>query len=237
MTDEQRRQRGWIGAESDRVIHSRAPTLHASYTVGMLLYQDLRAPNPRRVRVFFAEKKVAYESIEISIAANEHHSAAYRVKNPLALLPVLELSDGRVLRESMAICRYIEELYPEPNLFGADAWERAWIEQWNRHAELELLYPIAQAFRNTHATWKGRIAQSPDFGATMKELAIERMRWFNDELAERPYLAGPRFTVADITALCAIDFGRVSAIRVDAAALPHLARWYATVNERPSFRA
>lgn len=203
----------------------------------MLLYQDLRAPNPRRVRVFFAEKQVPYETVVVSIAANEHHADAYRAKHPLALLPVLELADGRVLRESMAICRYVEELHPEPNLLGRDAWERATIEQWNRHAELELFFPITQTFRNTHAFWKGRIPQSPDFGAAMKDLAFERMGWLDRELAARPYLAGERFTVADITAVCALDFGKVSDIRIDAAAMPNLARWYALVTARPSFKA
>jgi glutathione S-transferase len=202
----------------------------------MLLYQDLRAPNPRRVRVFFAEKQVPYETVVVSIAANENRSESYRAKHPLSLLPVLELADGRVLRESMAICRYVEELHPEPNLLGKDAWERAWIEQWNRHAELELFFPIAQAFRNLHTFWKGRIPQSPDFGASMKELAVERMRWLDRELADRPYLAGDRFTVADITAVCAIDFGKVSDIRIDAATTPNLARWYANATARPSFK-
>lgn len=203
----------------------------------MLLYQDLRAPNPRRVRVFLAEKQLAYETVNVSIAAAEHQREGFLAKNPLGLLPVLELSDGRVLRESMAICRYLEELHPEPNLLGRDAWERAWIEQWNRHAELELLYPIAQVFRNLHAFWKCKITQAPDFGAAMKELALGRMRWLDAELAERPYLAGERFTVADITALCAIDFGKVSDLRIDAQAMPHLARWHALVSARPSARA
>ena len=90
-------------------------------TAAMLLYHDPRAPNPRRVRIFLAEKGVAYDTIEVSIAAAEHQKPEFRKKNPLALLPVLELGDGKVLRESMAICRYLEELYPEPNLFGADA--------------------------------------------------------------------------------------------------------------------
>jgi glutathione S-transferase len=187
--------------------------------------------------VFFAEKQLPYETVVVSIDANENRSESYRAKHPLLLLPVLELADGRVLRESMAICRYVEELHPDPNLFGRDAWERAWIEQWNRHAELELLFPITQAFRNLHAFWKGRIPQSPDFGATMKDLAFERMRWLDRELADRTYLAGDRFTVADITAVCAIDFGKVSNIRIDAATMPNLARWYAAAAGRPSFKA
>jgi glutathione S-transferase len=203
----------------------------------MLLYQDPRAPNPRRVRVFLAEKGVAYDTIEVSIAAAAHQTAEFRRKNPIALLPVLELADGKVLRESMAICRYVEELHPEPNLFGADAWERAQVEQWNRHAELELLWPIAQVFRNTHAFWNGRIKQAPDFAAIMREQLAARFEWLNGELANRAYFASDRYTVADITAMCAIDFGRVSEVRIDPAVHPHLAGWHTRVKDRPSAKA
>jgi glutathione S-transferase len=203
----------------------------------MLLYHDLRAPNPRRVRIFLAEKGVAYDTIEVSIAAAEHQKPEYRRKHPLALLPVLELEDGRVLRESMAICRYLEELYPEPNLFGVDAWERAQIEMWNRHAELEVFLPITQVFRNTNAFWNGRIKQSPEFGEIMREQVSSRFDWLEGELAQREYIAGPRFSVADITALCAIDFGKVANLRVKAEAHPHLAAWHARVSSRPSAKA
>lgn len=203
----------------------------------MLLYHDPRAPNPRRVRIFLAEKNVAYDTIEVLIAASAHQTPEFRRKNPLALLPVLELNDGRVLRESMAICRYIEELHPEPNLFGADAWERAQVEMWNRHAELELLIPISQVFRNTNKFWEGKIKQAPEFGTIMRELVAGRFDWLEHELAQRPYLAGERFTVADITALCAIDFGKVASIRIDAATHPALAAWHQRVSERPSAKA
>jgi glutathione S-transferase len=203
----------------------------------MLLYHDLRAPNPRRVRIFLAEKGVAYDTIEVSIAAAAHQTAEFRRKNPIALLPVLEFADGKVLRESVAICRYLEELHPEPNLFGADAWERAQIEQWNRHAELELLWPTAQVFRNTHAFWVGRIKQAPEFGAIMREHLAARFDWLDQELGTREYFAGPRFTVADITALCAIDFGKVVNIRIDPATHPQLAAWHKRVTDRPSSKA
>ncbi|MDQ3365266.1 MAG: glutathione S-transferase family protein [Myxococcota bacterium] len=203
----------------------------------MLLYHDLRAPNPRRVRIFLAEKGVAYDTIEVSIAAAAHQTAEFLVKNPIALLPVLELADGKVLRESVAICRYIEELHPAPNLFGSDAWARAQIEQWNRHAELELLFPIAQVFRNTHKFWVGRIKQAPDFATIMREHVAERFDWLDAELGTRPYLAGERFSIADITALCAIDFGKVSDIRIQAATHPQLAAWHQRVSERPSAQA
>ncbi len=187
--------------------------------------------------MFLAEKGVAYDTIEVSIANAAHLTAEFRQKNPISLLPVLELDDGRVLRESIAICRYLEELHPEPNLFGADAWERAQIEMWNRHAELELLWPIQQVFRNTNKFWEGRIKQAPDFGAIMREVVDERFAWLDSELATREYLAGNRFTVADITAMCAIDFGKPSQIRVDAATYPALAAWHARVSERPSAKA
>jgi glutathione S-transferase len=203
----------------------------------MLLYHDPRALNPRRVRMFLAEKGVAYDTIEVSIAAKEHQSPEFRTKNPLMLLPVLELADGKVLRESMAICRYLEELYPEPNLFGADTWERAQIEQWNRHAEFELAIPATQMFRNLHSFWSGRIKQSHEFGEIMRERVLERFDWFDGELAQRPYIAGSRFTVADITALCGIDFCKLSKVRINADTHPHLAAWYTRVSERPSAKA
>lgn len=203
----------------------------------MLLYHDPRAPNPRRVRVFLAEKGVAYDTIEVLIANAAHQTPEFRKKNPIALLPVLELANGQVLRESMAICRYIEETHPEPNLMGADPWERAQVEQWNRHAELELLWPISQIFRNTHKFWEGKIKQAPDFAVVMREHIAERFDWFESELAMRPYLAGERFTVADITALCAFDFGKVCDIRIVPATHPHLAAWHKSVSERPSAKA
>ncbi len=214
-----------------------AQATESAYTALMLLYQDPRAPNPRRVRIFFTEKAVEFETIEILIASGAHQTEDFRTKNPVAQLPVLELADGRILRDSMAICRYVEELHPEPNLFGADPWERAQIEQWNRHAELEMLYPIAQVFRNTNPFWVGRIAQAPEFGEIMRKVVTERMAWFNHELGQRTYVAGERFTVADITLLCAIDFGKPSNIRIDPASHPHLARWYQLVNSRPSAKA
>jgi glutathione S-transferase len=203
----------------------------------VLLYHDPRAPNPRRVRIFMAEKALTYDTIEVSIAAAANRTPEFRKKNPISLLPVLEFEDGRVLRETMAICRYLEDLHPTPNLYGNDAWERATTEMWNRHAELELLYPIAQVFRNTHAFWSGRIRQAPDFGAIMREQVGERMEWFDGELASREYFAGPRFTVADITALCALDFGRIVDIRIDATKHPHLAAWHQRVASRPSASA
>jgi glutathione S-transferase len=205
----------------------------------MKLYQDPRAPNPRRVRVFLHEKGLLdrVELVEVSINSAANRAPEHLERHPLGLVPVLELDDGRRLRESMAICRWFEEQQPEPNLFGRDAWERAQIEQWNRHAELELLWPVAQVFRNTHDFWRGRLEQAPEFGAIMRKVLGERMSWLDQELASRPFLAGDRYTVADITALCALDFAKIIQVRIDPATQPNLARWHQSVAARPSAKA
>lgn len=205
----------------------------------MRLYQDSKAPNPRRVRMFLVEKGLAagVELVEVSINERAHQQPAYLEKNPLGLVPVLELDDGRLLRESIAICRYLEDLHAEPPLFGgADAWTRAQVEQWNRHAELELLFPVAQVFRNSHPFWVGRIKQAPDFADIMREHLSRRLAWLDGELAGRRWLAGEGYSIADITAVCALDFGKVSGIRIGEDT-PHLARWYADVKARPSYKA
>lgn len=204
----------------------------------MLLYHDTRAPNPRRVRIFFAEKGLTHdlELIEVSIDARAHQAPEHLARHPLGLLPVLELADGRILRESIAICRYVEELHPTPSLFGTDPWQRAVIEQWNRHAEYEVLAPIAQVFRNAHPFWQGRIKQSAEFAEIMRETARDRMAWLDRELAQRRYLAGDEYSVADITLLCGLDFGKVSGIRIGDD-LPNLKRWHTEVSARPSANA
>ena len=203
----------------------------------MKLYDNALAPNPRRVRIYLAEKGIEVPIVQVDLFKREQKSDTFRRKNSLGALPVLELDDGQCIAESLAICRYFEERHPLPALFGRDALERAQVEMWNRHAEFELLFPIAQTFRNTHAFWQGRIKQAPDFGAIMKEVAFDRFTWLDHELSTREYIAGDRFTVADITALCAIDFGKISNIRIDGDTQPNLKRWYDAVRARPSAKA
>jgi glutathione S-transferase len=188
--------------------------------------------------MFLVEKGLAagVELIEVSINDRAHQQPAYLEKNPLGLLPVMELDDGKILRESVAICRYLEELHPEPSLFGTTTWERAQIEQWNRHAELELLFAVAQVFRNSHPFWQGRIRQAPEFAEIMREHLERRFQWLDGELAQRRWLAGDNFSIADITAVCALDFGKVSQIRIGDGT-PHLKRWYDDVKTRPSYKA
>ena len=202
----------------------------------MKLYDFTMAPNPRRVRIFLAEKGIEVPVVQVNLASAENRKPDFLAKNPMGTLPVLELDDGTYLAESVAICRYFEEKKPDPPLMGADAKDRALVEMWNRRMELELFIPIAQAFRNTSDFFKGRIPQVPEWGKVCKESALKRMEWLDNELANRQFIAGDRYTIADITALVAIDFGRPTDIRI----LPeqkNLARWYQTVSSRPSAKA
>ncbi len=202
----------------------------------MKLYDTKNAPNPRRVRIFLAEKGLEIPCQEVDIPEKENQKPEFLEKNPLGLLPVLELDDGRLICESVAICRYIEELHPEPNLMGSEPFERANIERWQRHMEFEILNLTAQVFRHTHKYWIGRLPQSPDHGEFCRQAVGKRLDWLDGVLAEREYVAGDRFTIADITALVGLDFGRISKIRI----MPeqkNLSRWYSAVSGRPSSKA
>ncbi len=202
----------------------------------MKIYNSPVAPNPRRVRVFLAEKgiSVPYEDIDIGNAVNRQPE--FRKKNPLAGVPVLELDDGTCIAESVAICRYFEGIQPEPPLMGVDAKDRAIVEMWNRRMELALLMPIADSFRQRHEFFKGRIRQLPEYAELQKLNAQDSLQWLDSELANRGYIAGDRFTIADITAMIAIDFGRVSKIGIQPEQ-KNLARWHGEVSARPSAKA
>ncbi len=202
----------------------------------MKIYDSKTAPNPRRVRIFLAEKGIQVPYEELDIVSGANRSPEFRKKNPLGTLPVLELDDGTCISESIAICRYFEELQPEPPLFGTDARSKAIVEMWQRRMEFEIFIPIAQVFRNTHPFFQGRIPQVPEFGETCRKAALKNLEWLDSVLGDREFIAGDRFTVADITALCGIDFGRVSDIRIQPEQ-KNLSRWYAAVSQRPSARA
>ncbi len=203
----------------------------------MKIYSSAVAPNPRRVRIFLAEKEiqVPYEDVDISSAVNRKPEYRKNI-NPMGEVPVLELDDGTHIAESVAICRYFEELHPEPPLFGVGAKERALVEMWNRRMEFHVMLPVAQTFRNTSEFFKGRIAQVPEYGEVCRAAAEKIYTWLDEELATRRFIAGDRFTIADITALCAVDFGRVSKIRIQPEQ-KNLARWREEVSSRPSARA
>jgi len=202
----------------------------------MKLYESHNAPNPRRVRIFLAEKslKVPYEEVDIDKAVNRGED--FRRKNSLGTVPVLELDNGTYISESVAICRYFEELQPEPALFGSGPEQRALVEMWNLRMEFNLLQPIADSFRQRRDFFKGRIRQLPEYAQLLRLNAEDGLVWLDRELASRHFIAGQQFSISDITALVAIDFGRVSklAIQPDQS---NLARWHAEVAARPSAQA
>jgi glutathione S-transferase len=141
-----------------------------------------------------------------------------------------------VIAESVAICRYFEETQPSPPLMGTDAKDRALVEMWQRRMEFEIALPIMQVFRNTHAFFKGRIPQVPEWGELCRKTAESRLRWMDEELAGRGFVAGDRYSIADITLLVGIDFGRPSNIRI-APEQKNLQRWHDAVSSRPSAKA
>lgn len=203
----------------------------------MKLYDAATAPNPRRVRVFIAEKglDVPCEQVDIMKAVNRGEEFRRNV-NPMGTLPVLELDDGTCIAETGAICRYFEEVQPDPPLLGVDAKDKAGVEMWNRRMELELFQPATLAFQQQHEFFKGRVPQVPEYAAVSKAKAEKTLAWLDGVLADREYIAGTRFTVADIVALCAVDFGRVSKIKLQPDQ-KNLARWHEQVSARPSAKA
>ena len=202
----------------------------------MLLYDSKLAPNPRRVRIFLAEKGITVPTVQVDLGKGESRKSPYIDKNPLGGVPLLELDDGTCIAESVAICRYFEETQPNPPLLGTDARDQAVVEMWQRRMELELFRFVTGCFQNTHEFFKGRIEQVPAYGEVCRTNGRRRLAWLDRELASRRFVAGDRYTIADITALCAIDFGRIVDIRI-APEQKFLARWHEVVSSRPSAKA
>ena len=203
----------------------------------MKFYNSNFAPNPRRVRIFLSEKGLSIPRVEVDLAKLEHKTPGYSAVNPFQQIPALELDDGTVIGELIAICRYIEELHPEPNLFGANPLERATVEMWQRRVEWHLLLPIAQVFRHTHPHMaKLEDPQIADWAAANRPRVLRSMMIFNDSLRDRPFVAGDRFSVADITGLVALDFTRSARIAIPPE-LTNLTRWHDALRSRPSASA
>jgi glutathione S-transferase len=203
----------------------------------MKLYDEHNpAPNPRRVRIFLAEKGISIPLVHVPLRQGAHKSAEFKVKNSLGQVPVLELDDGSTLSESIAICRYLEELHPAPALFGDDAWQRARVDMWTRRLEFALMSRIGAVWINTHKYTAHLGTQYKDFGEASRAKAIQAMHWLNEELASREFLATDRFSMADIVALTTIDFAAFIGIETPAT-LTHLHAWHARVSARPSAAA
>ncbi len=201
----------------------------------MKILQTKTAPNPRRVRVFLAEKgiEVPYEELDILGLKTPEFTTLNRFQR----VPVLILDDGTVIAETMAICRYFEETKPEPALLGKGAKQRALIEMWNRRMELGLLFSVAQAFRHLHpAAAQLEVPQVAAWGEANKPRAQEILQFMDEELGKHRFVAGDDYSVADITALVAVDFARVARIQ-RSESHKNLARWHAEVSARPSAKA
>lgn len=203
----------------------------------MKLFDGGKAPNPRRVRVFLAEKGIEVPLETVDMGAMGHRGPDVTQRNPLQRLPLLELDDGTVLTESVAICRYFEELHPEPALFGTGAVGKAKVEMWQRRMEFHLLLCVAQAFRHIHPAMKEwEVPQVPEWGEANKPRALEFLRILDRELADRPYAAGDDFSIADITGMIAVDFMKPARIPLPEE-LGNVRRWYTAVKARPSAEA
>jgi glutathione S-transferase len=203
----------------------------------MKLYDSKMAPNPRRTRIFLAEKGISVPTEQVDMMAMQHKTPEYTALNPLQRMPALMLDDGAVITESIAICRYFEALQPEPPLFGEGAKDIGLVEMWNRRCELNLLFPVAQVFRHSHPAMKElEVPQVQAWADANRPRVAEFLAILDGQLKNHAFVAGDRFTVADITALCAIDFMKPSRIPVPEG-FDSLLRWREAVSARPSVKA
>jgi len=203
----------------------------------MKLYDSKRAPNPRRVRWFMAEKGITdIEIVQVDIFKGEHRTPDYIARAGLPNVPVLELDDGTGITESVAICRYLESLYPEPNLMGRDAREIAVIEMWARRAEMLLATPLMMAVRHGHPALAAIETQVPEVAATNRAAAERAVKVFDRRLAESPFIAGERITIADILAFTGLDFARMVQFQ-PGEAFVHFQRWADGMRARPAAAA
>ena len=203
----------------------------------MKLYDSRLAPNPRRARIFLAEKGISVPTEQVDIMTKQHKTPEYAAINPLQRMPALVLDDGTVITELIAICRYFEALQPEPPLFGVGAKEIALVEMWNRRCEINFFANVAAVFRHLHPSMKElEVPQIPAYAEAMRPRALWFLELMDKELAKREFIAGERYSVADITAQVAVDFMKPSRI-VMPETLAHVKRWHAAVSARPSAKA
>ena len=203
----------------------------------MKIYETKTAPNPRRVRMFLAEKGITdIEFIHVDIEKGENLTPEFKLKNPMGKIPVLELDDGTCINETIAICRYFEESYPETPLMGITAIEKAKIEMWQRWVEFYFLMPTGMCFQHTSGYFKDRMDPIKEWGEDCGKNVKKFMHFLNKHLEHNEFLVGDTFSIADMTALCTIDFNRVNKIKIEEEQI-HLKRWYNVISSRASAKA
>ena len=203
----------------------------------MKLYgAPMPAPNPRRVRIFLAEKGIELSETTVDLRKREHKSDAHRARNSLGQVPTLELDDGTCISETVAICRYFEEMQPEPRLFGATPVERAHVDMWVRRIEFMLMMPVGNFWRHAHPFTAALLTQYTDFGESNRNAYAGAQRWLDRELNGREFIVGAAYSMADICALSSVDFATWIGLELDPK-LTNLAAWHARVSARPSASA
>ena len=202
----------------------------------MKVYDFVGAPNPKRVRVYLAEKGLTLPMQQVNIVTGENRTPEFLKKNPMGGLPVLELDDGTTLPESLAIIEYLEELHPTPPMIGETPLERARVRRLERIAELSILSRIATIFQNTHPFMAGRFKQSPDAAENARGLLSGALKILDGEIGKGPFVAGARPSIADCTLWAAVEFAEFAQVPFDPSCA-NVARWRASFSERPSARA
>ena len=203
----------------------------------MKLYDNKMANSPRKVRMFLAEKNITnVEMVEINMMEGEHKTPEYRAIAPNSRIPALQLDDGTVIMESTAICRYLESLHPEPNLFGESPIEIASIEMWQARIFNELMIPLAMGFRHLHPAMSALETQNKEYGETQKNIGIKSLKYFNSVLSESEFVAGDRFTFADIQMITTTDFF-IGLNRLNLDDYPEIKRHAELMSQRESFTA
>ena len=203
----------------------------------MKLYDNKMANSPRKVRMFLAEKNITnVEMVEINMMEGEHKTPEYRAIAPNSRIPALQLDDGTVIMESTAICRYIESLHPEPNLFGESPIEIASIEMWQARIFNELMIPLAMGFRHLHPAMSALETQNKEYGETQKNIGIKSLKYFNNVLSESEFVAGDRYTFADIQMITTTDFF-IGLNRLNLDDYPEIERHTKLMSQRESFTA
>ena len=203
----------------------------------MKLYDSKTAPNPRRARIFLAEKGIKLPTEQVDIMAKQHKTPEYAAVNPLQRMPALVLDDGTIITESIAICRYFEVLQPEPPMFGVGPKDIALVEMWNRRCEINFFSNVAAVFRHLHPAMKElEVPQVAAYAEAMRPRAIWFLELLDRELAKREFVVGDRYSVADITTLVAVDFMKPARLAMPDG-LTNVQRWHAAVSARPSSKA